>query len=230
MCDFFEACRNGDVATVQTMISAHVLDELNIALAYACGSDHLRVVELLIVCGANDWNLGLSNACCTGHLNIVNLMISKGANNWKDGLIYACSGGHVQLVRLMIQKGANNWNEALEFACSNGHVEVVDLMIKNGATTLNDALIMADSAEHLQIVEMLLSRGATHYLRFARGDPAKLHALIHDHGLALAILQKISDIKYQQVLLLLERQNRILTSLFIADLGILVNEYLVRMA
>ena len=39
------------------------------------------------------------NACKTGDLKLVQLMIQQGANNWNNGLYGACSGGHLEIVQ-----------------------------------------------------------------------------------------------------------------------------------
>jgi len=41
-------------------------------------------------------------------MKLAELMIAKGANNWDLGLQGACYGGHTELAELMIAKGANS--------------------------------------------------------------------------------------------------------------------------
>ena len=72
----------------------------------ACKNGNLTIVESMISKGASNWNTGLYYACYGGHMNIVELMISKGANNLNSGLYCACQGGHLNMVELMISKGA----------------------------------------------------------------------------------------------------------------------------
>lgn len=69
---FINACKSGNRAVVEMMISKGVLVSSK---------------------GVFDWNLGLVNACggsSSGHREIVKLTMSKGANDWTRGFLNAC--------------------------------------------------------------------------------------------------------------------------------------------
>ena len=100
------------------------IDSLNIIESYkfilvsklfkdSCYEGHMRIIELMIEKGADNWNWGLYGACRGGNMKIVKLMIEKGVTDWNRGLEGACQGGNIKIIELMIEKNADNWNRGL---------------------------------------------------------------------------------------------------------------------
>lgn len=107
--------------------------------ADACRTGNLKLVYQSIINDADDfdWRLGFKNACFGGHRKIVDLLILKGANDWNKGLKFACFGGspeHLEIIKMLIAKGANDWNNGLRCACLQVHHDVIVLMLMKGAT------------------------------------------------------------------------------------------------
>lgn len=112
----------------------------------------LKLIELMIAKGANDWNGGLVSACGEGNIDLAKLMIEKGANDWNYGLWRSCRGGYMDIVELMIAKGANDWNVGLCDACEGGHIKIVELMIAKGANNWEEGLESLFSAcDYIQL-------------------------------------------------------------------------------
>lgn len=202
MTNFFQACRNGDLQTVQNWISTGK-----------------GVVDL-------DVNWGMMGACYGGHLAIVELMISNGANRWNCGLAMACEGGNMSILELMISNGARDWNWGLEGACYHGRQEIIDLLISKGANDWSLGLENACRSRKMHIIELMLRSGATNY------DPLwrytiDLGDLVYEWCLPLSVLQRISFEKYKTIRKNLSMQKRFYDIIFISDLGEMLLEYLV---
>ena len=74
--------------------------------------DHLGLVELFFEKGIS-LNFAMNAAGFSGNLKLFELVLSKGANNFNMGLSGACQGGNINLVELMVDKGASKWSLAL---------------------------------------------------------------------------------------------------------------------
>ena len=131
-----QACKVGNLKIVNLIIGKGMNDWDNV-LESSCEGGNLKIINLVIKKGAFGWDNGLIGACYSGHLKIVNLMIEKGANDWNSGLWGACKGGNLNMMKLMIEKGANNWNDGLWGACYGDHQNMVNYMIEKGATRCN---------------------------------------------------------------------------------------------
>lgn len=134
----YDACVNGDVEFVRSMIKNHDVTAYNNGLYGACQSANMEIVKLMISCGANDLNRGLRVASCqnknANQKELVELLIQKGANDYNHVLYCASKNGNIKLAQLMIEKGANNYNQSLDVAYrKNGNTEMIKLMIENGA-------------------------------------------------------------------------------------------------
>lgn len=226
MAAFLKACVDGDLTKVQQLPPDDSTDYLNCGLARSCNAGHLPIVEFLISKGANDWNWGLENACENGNLAIVELMIAKGADNWSAGWEHACYYGHIQIIELLRKKGMNSWNFGLSQACMAGNRELVNLMISKGA---NDWALGLESAclhNNLEIAEFMLRCGATCYdvLNWYKINP---EILVHEYGLSLSILQRISKLKYDTIRNDLRRKASIHDCILLIDLGQILSKYLV---
>ncbi len=147
-------------------------DRLNQQFINACCDGDINTVKTLMS-NNNELNLhgGLSNACYSGHMEIVKLLISKGITHFDLGLYYACYSGHMEIVKLLISKGATAYNNGLIGACKNGHEEIAELMISKGAhnavvrepsvsLNLDDVLYHAIMNNRKKIVLLLLLKGA----------------------------------------------------------------------
>jgi len=80
------------------------LDDLDTLLFIASIGGNMRIIQILIDEGANDWNLGMYGAALGGHLDLVKYFISKGANLWQIGMNYAKRGGHSDIVKYFSKK------------------------------------------------------------------------------------------------------------------------------
>lgn len=97
-----------------------------------------KMIDYAISKGANEFRYLLFGACSGNHLEMVELAILKGANSWDltSALCDACQFGHLDLVNCIVEKGENNLelNWGLHNACKYGHLDIVNFMFKNGAT------------------------------------------------------------------------------------------------
>lgn len=124
----------------------------------------LKIIELYMFYGADDWNLGLAKGCSAGDLKIIELMIKKGANDWNQGLFQACCEGHYDVIKLMIEMGATNFNYCLSGACGRGNIEIVEFLITCGANNFDECLkCVHGGINNLEILNILVKNGATNW-------------------------------------------------------------------
>lgn len=170
----FYACKLGNIDLIQFIFDNITKEiDINYGLFGACMGGYIKIINLMIEKGANDWNKGLAFSCSGGHENISNLLIRKGASDMNAGLRAACYGGHKHLASLMIKNGANDWNSGLFQACYGKHKELVIFMILNGASNIDIAinqLCIIGNKDIIEIIEILLKKGGTdtlnNYLNF----------------------------------------------------------------
>lgn len=79
---------------------------------------------------------------------------------------------------------------------------------------------------HMQIIELMLRYGATDYMLLEMYC-VDVDALVYDWSLPLSILQKISVLKFEKICNAQRKQRRIYDTLFIVELGRIVQDYVV---
>jgi ankyrin repeat protein len=132
--------------------------------------NQMKIINLMIEKGANDFTWGLRGACLNGNIEIVNFMIEKGANNFDEGLYTSSIRGHLKIIDLMIEKGTTNFNYGLRGACYGGQLDIIEMMIEKGANDFNEGLRSACSSffaegekrdgRQIEAVRMMIKKGA----------------------------------------------------------------------
>jgi ankyrin repeat protein len=204
--EFFTAVREGDTATVQTMLNVNnTLANIqnmqgSFPLFMAAENGHHLIVELLINAGAdinrnseNEWS-ALSGAASYGHINVLRLLIEEGANvnieevGGRTPLLIAAHNGHTEAVRVLIENGAdvntanNGGDSPLTASARRGHIQIVELLINAGVNVnpegnTRSPLINAVDSNNVQIVGLLLENGADVYKRITSFVSPRLTAL-----------------------------------------------------
>jgi len=186
-----EAVRNGNKASVQTLLQQHV--DVNAAepdgttaLHYAARIEDLQTVDLLLRSGAsvkaaNRYGVTpLYLACVNGNGGIVEALLKAGADpntalpDGETALMTAARTGKVETVKSLLTHGANvNTKEAtrgqtaLMWSAAEGNAEVIRLLIERGAdiqTRSNGgftALLFAVREGRINAVKALLAGGAS---------------------------------------------------------------------
>ena len=156
----------------------NLLDK-NVQFSSACNNGFIRIVNILIQNGINNWRTGFNLACKAGHVQIVKLMISKGfeefgnrffeawahGNHWefelgyseniKNGFFEACAHGHLEVVKLLISEGySKNIEDGFLEACTRGHLEVVKLLVSKCSKFLVDAVRCACAGYNIKVSDM----------------------------------------------------------------------------
>src|SRR5579875_418558 len=155
------------------------INELNIALKYACSNGRSEIVKYLLEIGANNYenafymscvkghielvklfldkvNIKVSYACINGNLKIIELLINYGADDLNEGLINACKYGHLDVVKFLIYRGAKNLNKAFKVACKNDHSEIVNYLF-NYVNNINQGLKTAKNAKNYKIIDVIMN-------------------------------------------------------------------------
>ena len=162
-----EACRNGSVAYVETLVDRKdiYINDGDIRgatpLYWACYKGHADVVRLLldnkeiqINQGNEDGVTPLYLACQGNHVDVVNLLLDRkeiqiNQANAKDGrtpLFATCELGHVDVVRLLLARPGIKINQAEEsgatplwITCAEGNVDLVQLLLARKEIQINQA-------------------------------------------------------------------------------------------
>ena len=188
--EFLEAAKNGDVATVVSLLDADPQlvsaagDHDKTALHWAAEKDHAEIAQTLIEAGADieartSWGATpLEWAAVMGSGSVADLLLEKGAGGFT--LVTAAALGKLSDVKKFAQQltgtGGNNFSDALHSAARNGHRETVayllglggDIDTKGffGATGMHWAAING----HHETVEFLLAQGADTSVRDSEFD------------------------------------------------------------
>jgi hypothetical protein len=154
-CTLLRACGNGDSEKVATMLAAnpHLLHfsdyDRRTALHVAASEGHLKLVEQLLVEGANPnrsdrWGGSPLDDSQRHRFPEVAEALRKaggrgGVGDHTQSLIVAASKGDSDAVRLLLAEGANpdsadyDKRTALHLAACEGHTEVLKLLVEAGA-------------------------------------------------------------------------------------------------
>lgn len=118
---FWNACRDGDLATVQRWVAEgctlkDVRSNNNRALRVACHNGHLPVIKYLVSQGLTLGDLrknnsALSVACIYGHLHVAEYLVTQGLNveDFRYGNSFAfwvaCEHSHLPVVKFLLSRG-----------------------------------------------------------------------------------------------------------------------------
>ena len=187
--EFFRAVREGDTATVRTMLNRNnrlldLSDEGMRPLFIAAENGHLEIVRLMLEEGTDinmydeeEWS-PLSGAASRNHVQVVRLLIENGADvnieeeHGESPLYIAAINGHIEVMRVLLDAHAdvnepyNDSLSPLSAAAIRGHVQAARLLIERGAN-INQTddngitpLLSAVFNGRIQIVKLLLENGA----------------------------------------------------------------------
>ena len=161
-----EACRNGSVAYVETLVDRKdiYINDGDLGgrtpLYWTCYKGHVDVVRLLldnkeiqINQGNEDGATPLYLACQGNHVDVVNLLldrkeiqINQAAKDGRTPLFATCELGHVDVVRLLLARPGIKINQAEEsgatplwITCAEGNVDLVQLLLARKEIQINQA-------------------------------------------------------------------------------------------
>lgn len=166
----YHACEHNFTEIVEFFVSkTDKLEDLNKGLVGACLGGYIKMIDIVVAHGANDWNSGLSAACEGGRLEVAKIMIQRGASNFDEGLYNACLGKysngypHLVLAEFMANQDVkiSDINKCLKYACVGGYEELAKIMVAKGAKNFDEGLRQACASKNINIVKLMLDCGAT---------------------------------------------------------------------
>lgn len=176
-CLFYDACQQGDIESVKTLIKNYSWDTI-LRASFLSGRKEIidfvlskqDLSEDLLEQVIDDWNPALYGACQCGHMDLVKFAISKGATDWNQGLSEAAFGNHMEIVQFMINCGATKLECGLWGASSGGSsLELVEYIISKGTAQSADfwntrhwnfALSRAFLGRHMHLVHFFIIKGS----------------------------------------------------------------------
>lgn len=175
--EYINACIRGDYDKVvscveffRARISSHeFFNYLEGGLSHVCRAGHYRLVEYLIVTGAEGLDYGLASASQSGNLDIVKLLVKHGAaiDRWGGASFSACKNNYLHIVDFLVSMDLLNFDDGLKGACSGGHYALAKRLIESGRCRyyVKQCLDCACKDGHRAIVDLLIEHGANHWKR-----------------------------------------------------------------
>lgn len=178
---FGNSCFGGSLEIVNLIIKEMDLRNIDIdwnwGLINASHNGHSKIIQIMILNGANHWDEALTFASRAGQLDVCKLMVQKIESSsiinnklyWNAGLRSASCGGHIDVAKLMISKGANNFDECLVHGCRKRNLAMINLMVENGADNWPVAFIGACSGGSIDIIRLCLEKAGSNKVDMAKG-------------------------------------------------------------
>lgn len=185
-----EACTNGDIQTVRTLLDSdpELLDAPDslggLPIHAASRHGHLEIVKLLLERGAEvdvpdrEATTPLSLAGLGGQFEVAEYLIEQGADlratdaAGSTPLLWSVQGGNLDLVKLLLEKGASleersrRGSGALHYACIGGQPAIVQYLLEKGMN-INEPnaggytpLFFACLASRYDLIPFLVDHGA----------------------------------------------------------------------
>ena len=185
-----EAARNGDVATVRSLLASGVdpdttASDGSTAVHWAAHRNHLEILDVLLSAGASPDVLSrydvapLTLAAQNGNAELMERLLDAGASpdtvseEGQTALMTASRNGSLDAVRVLLRRGAKvnlaesfRGQTALMFAAGEGNMDAVDLLREFGADLRArskggyTALLFAVRNNRYETVKYLLEHGA----------------------------------------------------------------------
>ena len=143
-------------------------DDYDIAMTYAAINPYKKMIDDMIIRGANDYLGTARNAAMNGHLDVVRFMLRLANTNiLKESLDYimtdAARTGYTNIVKLLIIKGAKDYMWALQVAIAYRQRNVVDLLLNLGLVTINDILYEAERLKWIELANEMQELKVSNY-------------------------------------------------------------------
>lgn len=159
MTSVYDACRQGDIKLVQSLLKTTI--NYWYCLTQACVGGHIDIVKLLIAKDPTmNLNNGLIHACGNGHIDLARFLIKEGADELDASFREACYCGSIEIVKLLIDLGVNDWTSGLFNACISGSIEIINLMLSNGANPCASLERCIITSKNAKIAKILIENGA----------------------------------------------------------------------
>jgi len=194
----WEACTNGDLATVKSILTDHRRtvklnwqdEELQRTAFYrACGHNQVDIVKYLLQHHHKELDKELCQqegatpfcvSCSVGHLGVVELLMGSGVNvntpmrtTMGSPFFYACQGGHVGVIKRLLEDPGVDIN-----ATSSMGVAPFYVLCEHGTKMAIDLLLQD---HRLDLSQQAKFKGATPvYAACERGNTEVLELLLGD--------------------------------------------------
>jgi ankyrin repeat protein len=133
---FNKAAENGNLNELNNCIQNGVdLNHNQEASRIACVHGHYNIVKRLIDVGATIHKAALFYACSTDSVELVKLLIDKGFDvNYRSPILNAANKGNYEIVSVLLEHGANQQLNLAVYYAGLGHYEdVVEILFEYGA-------------------------------------------------------------------------------------------------
>lgn len=124
-----EAAREGYIEIVRIKVTKVEKWILNRGLGIACFKNDVKMIDLLVKNGADDWNTGLMESCRGGYEEVALYMIDRGATNYDESFFYGCIFGHINICKLLICI-VKDPSRCLEAAMKSGNEEITRMIVR----------------------------------------------------------------------------------------------------
>lgn len=166
-----------------------LLDKYLISFAYDSVKEHIQIIELLLIHGANihyKKDTLFRFACKEGDLETVKILLKynpeiQALNNY--AIVSACNGNYNNIVELLLENGVDvNFNDCtlLNIACYRGNFKLIKLLIEKYIANINphenDLLTTACRDNQYEVVKLLIE-----YKIIIRSEASLIHSIYNEN-------------------------------------------------
>lgn len=146
------------------MSSTDFSSTLNYLLPFSAGNKDMKMLELLVNAGANDFNSLLLHAINVGDQDSAKFAVKKGASNFVEAFLQAMYVDHVRLVKYLfdlLQQESSESNhilgKAFAIAMLNENTELAKFLVRENAVNIDTATMV--TIDHESMLKYVVQKG-----------------------------------------------------------------------
>ncbi len=140
---------------------------LNNLLPFSVDNKGMKMLELLVEAGADDFNNLLLHAANVGNKEKIEFAVKKGADNLTEAFlqaVYAGNNGTVKYFFDLLQQKSGEVSyvppQAFSYAIVKENIELVKFLVRENAVSIDIATILTIEAKHEDMLEYVVQKGA----------------------------------------------------------------------
>ena len=140
---------------------------LNNLLPFSADNKGMKMLELIVDAGADDFNNLLLHAANVGNKEKIEFAVKKGADNLTEAFlqaVYAGNNGTVKYFFDLLQQKSGEVSyvppQAFSYAIVKENIELAKFLVRENAVSIDIATILTIEAKHEDMLEYVVQKGA----------------------------------------------------------------------